>query len=58
MIIIGDGKSKNELQDLVSNLANMGKVVSSLDELESLVRKQKQRENPNRGGVTTNKYSS
>jgi|TARA_R110000751_G_scaffold47523_3_gene106373 hypothetical protein len=52
------GKPIYHAKDLVSNLANMGKVVSSLDELESLVRKQKQRENPNRGGVTTNKYSS
>ena len=52
------GKPIYHAKDLVSNLANMGKVVSSLDELESLVQKQKQRENPNRGGVVTNKYSS
>ena len=52
------GKPIYHAKDLVSNLANMGKVVSSLDELEALVQKQKQRENPNRGGVVTNKYSS
>ena len=53
-----NGKPIYHAKDLVSNLSNMGKVVSSLDELEELVKKQKQRENPNRGGVTTNKYSS
>ena len=51
------GKPIYHAKDLVSNLSNMGKVVASLDELEELVHKQKQRENPNRGGVVTNKYS-
>tara|TARA_R110002072_G_scaffold129718_1_gene268312 strand:- start:447 stop:944 length:498 start_codon:yes stop_codon:yes gene_type:complete len=51
------GKPIYHAKDLVSNLANMGKVVASLDELEDLVQKQKQKENPNRGGVVTNKYS-
>ncbi len=53
-----NGKPIYHAKDLVRNLSNMGKVGSSLDELEELVKKQKQRENPNRGGVTTNKYSS
>ena len=52
-----NGKPIYHAKDLVSNLANMGKVVASLDELEDLVQKQKQKENPNRGGVVTNKYS-
>jgi hypothetical protein len=44
-------------KDLISNLSNMAKVVQSLDELEELVKKQQQKDNPNRGGVVTNKYS-
>ena len=52
-----NGKPIYHAKDLVSNLANMGKVVASLDELEELVQKQQQKENPNRGGVVTNKYS-
>ena len=51
------GKPIYHAKDLVSNLSNMSKVIASLDELEELVKKQKQRENPNRGGVVTNKYS-
>ena len=35
----------------------MGKVVSGLEELEELVQKQQAKQNPNRGGVVTNKYS-
>jgi hypothetical protein len=35
----------------------MGKVVAGLDELEELVQKQQQKDNPNRGGIVTNKYS-
>ena len=35
----------------------MAKVVQGLDELEELVKKQQQKDNPNRGGVVTNKYS-
>lgn len=44
-------------KDLISNLSNMGKVVNGLEELEELVKKQQQKDNPNRGGVVTNKYS-
>ena len=44
-------------KDLISNLANMGKVINGLEELEDLVKKQQQKDNPNRGGVVTNKYS-
>ena len=52
-----NGKPIYHAKDLIANLANMGKVVSGLDELEELVKKQQQRENPNRGGIVTNKYS-
>ena len=51
------GKPIYHAKDLVSNLSNMGKVVASLADLEELVKKQQQRENPNRGGVVTTKYS-
>jgi hypothetical protein len=44
-------------KDLIANLSNMGKVISGLDELEELVQKQQQKDNPNRGGVVVNKYS-
>ena len=44
-------------KDLIANLANMGKVVNGLDELEELVKKQQAKDNPNRGGVVVNKYS-
>jgi hypothetical protein len=44
-------------KDLIANLSSMGKVVSGLDELEDLVKKQQQKDNPNRGGVVVNKYS-
>ena len=36
-------------KDLVMNLSNMGKLVASLDELEEIVQKQQQKNNPNRG---------
>lgn len=52
-----NGKPIYHAKDLIANLSNMGKVVAGLDELEELVKKQQQRENPNRGGVVTNKYS-
>jgi len=52
-----NGRPIYHAKDLITNLANMGKVVSGLDELEELVKKQQQKDNPNRGGVVTNKYS-
>ena len=51
------GKPIYSAKDLIANLSNMGKVVAGLDELETLVHKQQQKDNPNRGGVVTNKYS-
>ena len=45
-------------KDLIANLSSMGRVISGLDELEELVQKQQQKDNPNRGGVVTNKYST
>ena len=51
------GKPIYSAKDLIANLSNMGKVVAGLDELETLVQKQQQKDNPNRGGVVTNKYS-
>ena len=52
-----NGKPIFHAKDLISNLANMGKVINGLEELEELVKKQQQKDNPNRGGVVTNKYS-
>jgi hypothetical protein len=52
-----NGKPIYSAKDLISNLSNMGKVVSGLEELEELVQKQQAKQNPNRGGVVTNKYS-
>jgi len=51
------GKPIYHAKDLIANLANMGKVVNGLDELEAIVQKHEQKDNPNRGGVVTNKYS-
>lgn len=44
-------------KDLIANLGSIGKIVNGLEELEELVQKQQQKDNPNRGGVVTNKYS-
>ena len=52
-----NGKPIFHAKDLISNLSNMAKVVQGLDDLEELVKKQQQKDNPNRGGVITNKYS-
>ena len=52
-----NGKPIFHAKDLISNLSNMGKVINGLEELEELVKKQQQKDNPNRGGVVTNKYS-
>ena len=56
-ILDDNGKPIYSAKDLISNLANMGKVVNGLEELEELVQKQKSKQNTNRGGVVTNKYS-
>ena len=52
-----NGKPIYQAKDLITNLSNMGKVVSGLEDLESIVKRQQQKDNPNRGGVVTNKYS-
>tara|TARA_R110000744_G_scaffold73554_2_gene147302 strand:+ start:257 stop:754 length:498 start_codon:yes stop_codon:yes gene_type:complete len=56
-ILDDNGKPIYSAKDLIANLSNMGKVVSGLEELEELVQKQQAKQNPNRGGVVTNKYS-
>ena len=56
-ILDDNGKPIYHAKDLIANLANMGKVVNGLEELEAIVKKPEQKDNPNRGGVVTNKYS-
>ena len=56
-ILDDHGKPIYHAKDLIANLSNMSKVVNGLDELESIVQKHQQKDNPNRGGVITNKYS-
>ena len=56
-ILDDHGKPIYHAKDLIANLANMGKVVNGLDELEAIVQKHEQKDNPNRGGVVTNKSS-
>lgn len=56
-ILDDNGKPIYSAKDLISNLANMGKVVNGLAELEELVKRQQQEKSANRGGVITNKYS-
>tara|TARA_R110002012_G_scaffold31921_3_gene95032 strand:+ start:4519 stop:5016 length:498 start_codon:yes stop_codon:yes gene_type:complete len=56
-ILDDNGKPIYSAKDLIANLSNMGKVVNGLEELEELVQKQQAKQNPNRGGVVTNKYS-
>lgn len=56
-ILDDNGKPIYSAKDLIANLSNMGKVVNGLEELEELVQKQQAKQNPNRGGVITNKYS-
>ena len=51
------GKPIYHAKDLIANLSNMGKVINGLEELEAIVKKHEQKDNPNRGGVITNKYS-
>lgn len=52
-----NGKLKYQAKDLVANLSKIGEVVEGLDRLEELVQKQQAKDNPNRAGVKTNKYS-
>lgn len=56
-LIDDHGKPIYHAKDLIANLSNMSKVINGLDELEELVQRHKQKDNPNRGGVVTNKYS-
>ncbi len=56
-VLDDNGKPIYHAKDLIANLANMGKVVNGLEELEAIVKKHEQKDNPNRGGVVTNKYS-
>ena len=56
-ILDDHGKPIYHAKDLIANLSNMGKVVNGLDELEEIVKRHQQKDNPNRGGVVTNKYS-
>jgi len=52
-----NGRPIYHAKDLINNLSNMSKIVNGLDELEDIVKKHQQKDNPNRGGVVTNKYS-
>ena len=56
-VLDDNGKPIYHAKDLISNLANMAKVVNGLEELEEIVKRHEQKDNPNRGGVVTNKYS-
>ena len=56
-VLDDNGKPIYHAKDLISNLANMAKVVNGLEELEEIVKRHEQKDNPNRGGVITNKYS-
>ena len=56
-VLDDNGKPIYHAKDLIANLSNMGKVVNGLEELEAIVKKHEQKDNPNRGGVVTNKYS-
>lgn len=56
-LIDDNGKPIYHAKDLIANLGNMSKVINGLEELEELVQKHEQKDNPNRGGVVTNKYS-
>ena len=57
-LIDDNGKKIYHAKDLIANLSNMSKVINGLEELEELVQKHEQKDNPNRGGVVTNKYSN
>ena len=53
-----NGRPIFHAKDLVANLSKMGDVVDGLSKLEEQVKKEEQANNPNRGGVVVNKYSS
>ena len=52
-----NGKLMYQAKDLMANLSKIGEVIEGLDKLEELVQKQQAKDNPNRAGVKTNKYS-
>jgi hypothetical protein len=52
-----NGRPINQAKDLVANLGKIADVVDGLNRLEDLVKKEQQKDNPNRGGVVVNKYS-
>lgn len=52
-----NGKLIFQAKDLVANLSKMGDVIEGLNKLEELVKVEASRDNPNRAGVKTNKYS-
>ena len=56
-VLDDNGKPIYHAKDLIANLSNMAKVVNGLEELEEIVKRHQQKDNPNRGGVVTNKYS-
>jgi hypothetical protein len=56
-VLDDNGKPIYHAKDLIANLSNMAKVVNGLEELEEIVKRHEQKDNPNRGGVVTNKYS-
>ena len=52
-----NGRPVFAAKDLVANLSKMGDVINGISKLEDLVKKEKQVQSSNRGGVETNKYS-
>jgi hypothetical protein len=52
-----NGRPINQAKDLVANLGKIADVIDGLSKLEDLVKKEQQKDNPNRGGVVVNKYS-
>ena len=52
-----NGRPIFSAKDLVANLSKMGDVINGISKLEDLVKKEKQVQSSNRGGVETNKYS-
>lgn len=56
-LIDQNGRPINHAKDLVANLGKIADVIDGLSKLEDLVKKEQQKDNPNRGGVVVNKYS-
>ena len=52
-----NGKLVYQAKDLVANLSKMGDVIEGINKLEDLVKIEAAKDNPNRAGVKTNKYS-